>query len=306
MTQAVLESTRTAPPFAAARLQAQGKGGGEELGVPPAEEEELPHAGGGSMENRGLGEDVEIPPTEDQLPYSDGVPMESERHFLQMSLLLESLKLAWKERDDFYAGGDMFVYFSLDQTKGRDFRGPDFFVVLDVPRRERKSWVVWQEGKGPDLVLELLSESTAEVDRGEKKEVYEKQLRVPEYYWYDPFTQELAGFYLQGGRYVALEGDGGTGLTSRLLGLQLEVREGLYQGLRAPWLRWATLEGEILPTAEEAAQKAEEAAQKAEETAQKAEETAQKAVERAKLLAEKLRELGVDPDSLGGLAFPGS
>ncbi len=93
------------------------------------------------MENRGIGENVEIPPTEEEIPYSDGLPMESERHFFQMSLGLESLKLAWKERDDFYAGGDMFVYFSLDQVKGRDFRGPDFFVVLGVPRRERKSWV---------------------------------------------------------------------------------------------------------------------------------------------------------------------
>ena len=53
----------------------------------------------------------------------------------------------------------MFVYFSLEQVQNRDFRGPDFFVLLDVPRREHESWVVRQEGKGPDVVIELLSES---------------------------------------------------------------------------------------------------------------------------------------------------
>jgi Uma2 family endonuclease len=38
-------------------------------------------------------------------------------------------------------------------------------VVLDVPRRERKSWVVWEEEKAPDVVIELLSESTAKKDK---------------------------------------------------------------------------------------------------------------------------------------------
>ncbi len=223
------------------------------------------------------GEEIQCPPTEEELPYSDGVPMESERHFLQMSLLLESLKLAWKDRDDFYVGGDMFVYFSMAQVKGKEFRGPDVFVVLDVPKRERKSWVVWQEEKGPDVIIELLSASTAAVDKGTKKRVYETQLRVPEYFWYDPFTRELAGFRLGGGRYRPLKGDGRTGFESRRLGLRLVVREDVYQGLRVPWLRWATPEGKVLPTAEEVARQAEA---------------------RADRLARKLRELGVDPDAL--------
>ncbi len=51
----------------------------------------------------------------------------------------------------------MFVYFSAAQLKSEDFRGPDFFAVLGVPKAERKSWVVWQEGKAPDVVIELLS-----------------------------------------------------------------------------------------------------------------------------------------------------
>jgi Uma2 family endonuclease len=94
----------------------------------------------------------------------------------------------------------MFLYFSLAQTRGRDFKGPDVFVVLGVPRGERKSWVVWQEERGPDVIIELLSESTSDYDKGEKKRVYQNQVRVPEYFWFDPFnTEDLAGFYLNNG-----------------------------------------------------------------------------------------------------------
>ena len=105
------------------------------------------------------------PPTEDELPCDDGMPMETQRHVLQLQLLMDPLKLFWTDRQDVYVGGNMFVYFSLEQVRHRDFRGPDFFAVLGVPKRDRKSWVVWQEGKGPDLVIELLSESTAAQDK---------------------------------------------------------------------------------------------------------------------------------------------
>jgi Uma2 family endonuclease len=83
------------------------------------------------------------PPTEDELPYDDGMPMETQRHALQLQLLIDPLRLHWTERQDVYVGGNMFVYFSLEQMRRQDFRGPDFFVVLGVPKRERKSWVVW-------------------------------------------------------------------------------------------------------------------------------------------------------------------
>src|SRR4051812_38235556 len=121
----------------------------------------------------------EPPPGEDELPCSDGEPMESERHAKQQSLLTSSLDRAWKDRDDVYVGGNMFVYFSEIQIKKNDFRGPDVFVVLDTTRRVRKSWVMWGEnGRVPDVVIELTSPSTQAIDRGEKKRVYEKLLRV--------------------------------------------------------------------------------------------------------------------------------
>ncbi|MBD1935560.1 Uma2 family endonuclease [Trichocoleus sp. FACHB-69] len=206
---------------------------------------------------------VTIPPTQDELPYSDGIPMESQRHVLQMQMLIDILLLLWAERQDVFVGGNMFVYYSLEQVRNKDFNGPDVFVVLDVPRRERKSWVVWEEGKAPDLVIELLSESTAIRDKVEKKQVYQNRLRVPNYFWFDPFSGELAGFALQNGVYTEIQPDAQNRLISQQLGLALVRWEGIYQGVTARWLRWETLEGDLLPTAEELAslerQRAEEA-----------------------------------------------
>jgi hypothetical protein len=65
--------------------------------------------------------------------------------------------------------------------------------------------VVWEQGKGPDLVVELLSASTAGYDKTTKKDLYTRQVRVAEYYWYDPFNPEdFAGFTLRGSDYQPL------------------------------------------------------------------------------------------------------
>lgn len=178
----------------------------------------------------------------------------------------------------------MFVYFSLEQVRNRDLKGPDFFVVLGVLKRERKSWLVWEEGKGPDVVIELLSVSTASRDKTEKKQIYQNRLRVPEYFWFDPFGEELAGFALREGVYEPLALDHQARLLSQQLGLALVRWEGTYQEIETRWLRWATLEGTLLPTPQEVA---EQEKQRADHEQQRAES-----------LAERLRVLGVDPDQL--------
>jgi hypothetical protein len=130
----------------------------------------------------------------------------------------------------------------------------------NLPRREHKSWVVWQEGKGPDVVIELLSERTAALDKGEKKQIYQECLRVPEYFWFDPFSAEWAGFALQEGVYQPLVPDAQERLVSQRVGLALVRWEGAYQGVSARWLRWATLEGPLLPTGSELAERAQQQA----------------------------------------------
>lgn len=225
----------------------------------------------------GLG--VSIPPTQDDLPCSDGEPMESQRHVLQMELLIETL-LPWlDQRDDGYVGGNMFIYYSLRQVKKQDFRGPDFFAALGVPKGERKSWVCWEEGKTPDVVVEFLSESTAAVDKGEKKDIYAKQMHVPEYFWYDPFNpDDWAGFRLQGDTYEPMPVEGGDRLISHVLNLSLIRWQGSFKGVETTWLRWAELDGTPLLIPEELAmQRAEDERQRAEDEYQRAENERQRA-----------------------------
>jgi len=229
-----------------------------------------------------------MPPTQDELPCDDGEPMETQRHKWQMDILIDAMNRWLEARGEGYVNGNMFVYYSLEQTRGQHFRGPDCFVVLGVPRGERKSWVVWEQGKAPDVVIELLSESTAAHDKGEKKEIYQDLMRVPEYFWVDPFAPEdRAGFRLVDGVYQPVERDAQGRLISHRLGLSLLLWTGPYRGIEGTWLRWATLEGELLPTDAEAAQRlaelekarADDAEQRAGEAEQRAESEARRAAD---------------------------
>lgn len=206
----------------------------------------------------------EAPPGEDELPWEDGVPMESPKHRKQMNVLIEALELAWADRDDFFVGGNMFLYFSELQTKHNDFRGPDFFVVLDTTRRDRKSWVVWQEnGQTPDVVIELLSDSTRHEDLGPKKDIYARLLKVGHYYVFDPESGELHGFALRNDRheYAPLEESASGRLPCPPLSLELGLHDRRYQGVGGPWLRWFTPEGELLLLGDERAEAERERAE---------------------------------------------
>ena len=77
--------------------------------------------------------------------YSDEPPLESSLHLRQLMLLLSCLDWLWRERNDYFAAGNLTVYYSPTQRKSEDFRGPDIFVVLNTERKPRKSWVVWEE-----------------------------------------------------------------------------------------------------------------------------------------------------------------
>src|SRR5271166_1434507 len=94
------------------------------------------------------------PPT--NLPEEDSVPLESDWHRLAMTLLIELVSLHLKGREDYFVGGNMFIYFSAQQVRNQDFRGPDFFFVWEVPLNPpRQSWIVWEEGgKYPDVIIE--------------------------------------------------------------------------------------------------------------------------------------------------------
>ncbi len=235
-------------------------------------------------------------PTQDDLPYDDNDTMETLRHKHQMDLLLETIYPYLEKRQNGFAGGNMFVYFSLSQVKNQDYKGPDFFCVLDVEQKERKSWVVWEEGKAPDVVIELLSPSTASSDKNEKKKIYQNKMRVPEYFWYDPFNpDDWQGFSLAKGVYQPLKLDGCDRYISEQLQLALVRWQGVYRGIDTVWLRWQTLDGDLLPTDKEVSevekQRADEAQQLAEVEKQRADEAQQRANEEKQRAESALSEI---------------
>ncbi len=233
---------------------------------------------------------IKPPPRGVDLPYSDGEPMESQRHVEQMLLLIRTLKYAWRARDDFFVGGNMFVYFSELQAKANDFRGPDVFVVMDTPRRERRSWVVWEEeGRTPNVVIELLSPSTEHIDRGEKMRIYAKLLHVPEYYLFDPWDGRFEAHELNRGsrKFERREPDARGRYFSPATGLTLGVVPGWVDEVEAPWLRWFDAEGDVLPSPEEDARTLKTAV--GEERAKTEQEKARAEQERARAEQEKAR-----------------
>ncbi|MGA9380194.1 MAG: Uma2 family endonuclease [Phormidium sp.] len=238
-----------------------------------------------------------MPPTD--LIFDDGEPLESNRHRIAMNVLIRSMLTALADRDDYFAGGNMFIYFSAAQVRNRDFRGPDFFVVLNVDgRTDRQGWVVWEEnGRYPDVIVELMSPSTAETDTGVKHEIYEQIFRTPDYYVYDPFNpNSLQGWHLNANQqYQALTPNERGWLWCQRLGLWLGTWEGEIDREMAIWLRFYDQAGNLVLLPEELAQQqAETEHQRAETEHQRAETERQRAetAEQRGALRQLLRLLG--------------
>lgn len=195
------------------------------------------------------------------LPGEDGIPLETNWHRIQINLLVDSTRQHWRGRTDFFVGGNMFIYYSLKQARSKDYKGPDFFVVKDVDgTRDRPVWIVWEEdGRLPDVIVELLSPSTAAEDVGTKKDLYERTFKTPEYFCYDPDTRQLLGWQLEKQRYVPLEPNARGHLWSEQLQVGLGLWAGEYEGTQATWLRFYDAAGRLLPTGEEAERRRAEA-----------------------------------------------
>lgn len=197
-----------------------------------------------------------LPPTD--LIFDDGEPLETNRHRIAMNALIRSLPSALADRDNYFVGGNMFVYYSSAQVRNKDFRGPDFFVVLGIDgRTDRQGWVVWEEnGRYPDVIVELMSSSTAEADTGVKKDIYEQIFRTPDYYVFDPFNSDsLQGWHLDANqRYMPLTPNEQGWLWCQRLGLWLGTWSGTIERVEAVWLRFYDTAGNLVPLPEEAAE----------------------------------------------------
>ncbi|MCH2050161.1 MAG: Uma2 family endonuclease [Trichodesmium sp. ALOHA_ZT_67] len=217
---------------------------------------------------------------------SDEPEMESSQLYMQLVLLVISLEWLWSNSNDYFIGANLTIYYSPQQLKNRDFRGPDFFLVKQTQKRPRKSWVVWEEnGQYPNLIIELLSDSTARVDRNLKKGLYQDNFRTPEYFWFDRETLEFMGFRLQNNQYEEIQ------LNNQ--GWRWSQELELYLGVYENQLRYFTANGERVPTPQEAEIQEQLVARQAQLQAQQAGSQAQQ----AQLQAEQEREPAQEAES---------
>lgn len=156
-------------------------------------------------------------------PESDGRPLgETDLHRDEIFDLINALKNRYRDRPDVYVTGNLFLYYARGNPKA--VVCPDVFLVKGVPKGQRRTYKLWEEGRSPSLVIEVTSESTRDEDLIEKKAKY-LLLGVEEYILYDPLDEYLSpalqGFRLAGGRYrpIKLGKDGS--LASETTGLVL-------------------------------------------------------------------------------------
>lgn len=240
-----------------------------------------------------------IPQTEPPLPAKETLPtmydlpsenpeepgLPDEFHILQPQLLSRTLQLTDYLPSRLFVGSDLNLYYDVKNPLWH--KRPDWFLVLDVPRLYegtdlRSSYVVWQEGVNPFLVVELLSPETEKEDLGElalleeektseidstetngqptkeipprKWEVYERILRVPYYVVFSRYSDRLRAFKLNGGRYREQTVDAEKPqFWIPELKLGLGIWQGEFEGITRSWLRWYNEEGNWLQTEAELA-----------------------------------------------------
>ncbi len=253
-------------------------------------------------------------PSED--PEEPGLP--DEFHDLQPQLLTLAFRPRNYQASEIFSGTDMNLYYDVQHPLWH--KRPDWFGVVGVPRlydgsELRMSYVTWQEGVNPFVIVELLSPGTEKEDLGaniddenlatqpnmvingqvlqaqtnekppSKWEVYEQILRVPVYAVFSRYTNRLRVFALNAGHYQELElSDSRVWIVD--LGLGLGLWQGEFQGIDRLWLRWYDVDGNwILTEAEQQRQRADSA-----------ESRAESAETQLQSLIQRLRESGIDPD----------
>jgi Uma2 family endonuclease len=202
---------------------------------------------------------------------------ETDLHRILMTVLIQTLEAYYASNPRVYVSGNLLIFY--ERGNRRRHVSPDVFVVKGIPKHPRDNYLLWQEGKGPDMVIELTSRTTREEDLETKYELYQERLEVKEYFLFDPREEyldpALEGYRLRQGGYRLIRPVNGR-LPSQVLGLHLE-RAGTDLRLWNPATGvWVPTPAETLKQIEEARQHAEAARRRAEEGRQQAEAEAER------------------------------
>ena len=164
-------------------------------------------------------------------PSSDGKPLaENDAQARAILYAFGALRVRYSDRrHDVYVSADLLIYY--EEGNPRVSVAPDVFVVFGVEDYTRMNYKVWEEGKGPDFVLEVASPNTWREDVERKPGIY-ANLGVREYFLFDPtgehYTPRLQGYRLIEGRYERLPAvesiDRTLTMSSQVLGLELRAK----------------------------------------------------------------------------------
>ena len=239
----------------------------------------------------------------------DDEPVDNFPSAKQQRLLVEPLYSSAKLDRPFLADSNIALY----RAPRTPPIVPDMFLSLGVQvadewwDKENRSYLLWEFGKPPEVVIEIVSNEKGNED-GSKIADY-AALGVPYYVIYDPqqmLSHDIIRVYqLVAGEYL-LRPD------YRLpnIGLSLTIWYGAFEDKTALWLRWCDQAVNFIPTGAERAEREQQRAAAAQQQAaaaqqQAAEERqhaaaaqqrAEQAQQRAERLAAQLRALGVEPE----------
>jgi Putative restriction endonuclease len=257
-------------------------------------------------------EDFNFPPglpTADDLPCSDGKPVDSILQELLPGLLKAILIWLWQERTDWLFGIDLGFHY----RHGIPPVAPDGMLCLGVKKDDsenlRSSYVLWQENVIPLFALEVISK-TAGGERTEKMDIYES-VGILYYLIYAPLLKRKTKFQLYKlieGEYV-LQSDGKQPYWMPEIGLGIGVERLIYLNTEREWLFWYDEQGQryLTPSermteekkrAEAEKQRAEAEKQRAEAEKQRAEMEKQRAeMEKQRAEIEKHRAEAAEQES---------
>src|SRR5271166_5888142 len=234
----------------------------------------------------------ELRPCLDDLVTEDDTPVDNMFSEKQQRLLTEPLYSSWDAGRLFLAAANVGLFYAVRQPP----LVPDVLLSLDVVvpgdwlAKEHRSYYLWEFGKSPEAVIEIVSNT----EGGETTDKMLKYAQIGILYYaiYDPFQkvqeEPLRVFVLRDKSYVPCAAE-----CLPVLNLGLTLWHGQFENTEDVWLRWCDREGRVIPTgaerAEQADQRAEQADQRAEQERQRAEQAGQRA-EQAGQRAEQERQ----------------
>ena len=191
----------------------------------------------------------------------DDEPVDNLFSAKQQRLLVEPLYSSWTplpaEEEPaptprpFLADANVGIFFSVNQQP----LVPDMFLSFDIEvgkdwnADETRSYLVWELGKVPEVVVEIVSNQEGN-ELGSKLKRY-AEWGITYYVVFDPFHElgetVLCVYELGFGKRLRPRKD----FILPTLGLSLTLWEGTYEGVTDTWLRWCDQDGQLIPTGKE-------------------------------------------------------